>query len=425
MQLPFINDLEDVELVLPTPLRLHADARYTGKGMTIAFLDSGFYPHPDLTQPDNRIAYFADARGEPVRENIGFSIPHLSSWHGTMTSCVCAGNGFMSMYRYAGIAPDARVVLVKTGNLHNNRIRDEDIYRALRWLVDNAHRFDVRVVNISLGGDYPVNGKLTPLDLLVEEAVARGMVVVCAAGNSGARRIASPASAPSAITVGGLNDHNSLDRSRHTLYHSSYGRGGRGTTKPEIIAPAQWIAAPMLPRTKVHNEAQFLWKIERATDAELARILRTREARQRISAETMSKPFHEIRRIVRQRINDQKFIHPHYQHVDGTSFAAAIVSSVVAQILEANPSLTPAQVKRILIETAEPLADAPLERQGAGVVRADAAVAVALRLKSRRRGRAKGQARAAPPGAVSVAPAERTYCIDEKARGTLHPSRRD
>ncbi|WP_169238540.1 S8 family serine peptidase [Candidatus Roseilinea sp. NK_OTU-006] len=399
MQLPFINDLEDVELVLPTPLRMRADAHYTGKGITIAFLDSGFYPHPDLTQPTNRIAYFADARGESVRENVGFSIPHRSSWHGTMTSCVCAGNGFMSMYRYSGLAPSARVVLVKTGNLKNHHIGEQDISRALRWLLDNAQRFEVRVINISLGGDRSSDGQLTALDALVEEAVARGMVVVCAAGNSGAQRVVSPASAPSAITVGGLNDHNSLDRSRWTLYHSSYGRGGRGAAKPEVIAPAQWIAAPMLPRTKVHNEAQFLWRIERATDAELARILRTKEARQNISAETMSKPLHEIRRIVRQRMNDQKFIHPHYQHVDGTSFAAAIVSSVVAQMLEANPSLTPAQVKRILIETAEPLDDAPPERQGAGVVHAGAAVAAALKLKRRRprlqRYKAKGEMRSA------------------------------
>lgn len=400
MQLPFINDLEDVELVLPTPLRMCASTQYTGKGITIAFLDSGFYPHPDLTQPTNRIAYCVDARGDPaegqpIREGVGFSIPHLSSWHGTMTSCACAGNGFMSMYRYAGLAPDARLVLVKTGNLHNRRIRDQDIQRALRWVLDNAQRFDVRVVNISLGGDHPTNGKLTPLDVLVEEAVARGIVVVCAAGNSGAPHVMSPASAPSAITVGGLNDHNSLDRARHTLYHSNYGRGGRGTTKPEVIAPAQWVAAPMLPRTKVHNEALFLWKVERATDRELVRLLRTKEARKRISAETMSRPLHEIRRIVRQRINDQKFIHPHYQHVDGTSFSAAIVSSVVAQMLEANPSLTPAQVKQILIQTARPLDDAPLERQGAGAVHAGAAVNLALKMRRRKGARRQPLDRAA------------------------------
>lgn len=387
MQLPFINALQDVELILPTALRMNASSKYTGKGIVIAFLDSGFYPHPDLTQPTNRIRFFADARGEAVREGVGFSIPHITSWHGTMTSCACAGNGFMSMYRYAGLAPDAEVVLVKTGNMHNRRIREGDILRALRWTVDNAQRFGVRVINISLGGDVPSSGKVTPLDALVDEATERGLVVVCASGNGGSRRIVPPASAPSAITVGGVNDHNSLDRAKRAMYHSSYGRGVRGATKPEVLAPAQWVAAPMLPKTAVHNEAQFLWKIERASDEQLRRILRTKEARARISTETMSRPLSEIRLIVRQRMNDEKFIHPHYQHVDGTSFSAPITSSVVAQMLEANPGLTPEQVKHILIDTAEPLDDVPLERQGAGLVNAGAAVEVAINFGPARRRR--------------------------------------
>lgn len=387
MQLPFINDLEDVELVLPTPLRMNASPRFTGKGITLAFLDSGFYPHPDLTQPDNRIVYYADARYDKVREDVDYSAPQVSSWHGTMTSCACAGNGFMSMYRYAGIAPDARVVLVKTGSPGSSRIADADIFRALQWTLENAARFNIRIINISLGGDVPSNGRITPLDQLVEDAVESGIVVVCAAGNGGTKRVVPPASAPSAITAGGLNDHNSLDTSRHRMYHSSYGRGALGAMKPEVLAPAQWVAAPMLPQTATHNEAKFLWRVERATDEELRRILRTKEAKQRISVETMSKPLHEIRRIVRQRMNDEKFIHPHYQHVDGTSFAAPIVSSIVAQMLEANPALKPAQVKQILIDTAEPLEDVPLERQGAGVVCALAAVDAALKRQpqSRRR----------------------------------------
>src|SRR6059058_163002 len=41
--------------VLSTPLRMDADELFTGRGITIAFLDSGFYPHPDLTKPRNRI----------------------------------------------------------------------------------------------------------------------------------------------------------------------------------------------------------------------------------------------------------------------------------------------------------------------------------------------------------------------------------
>lgn len=69
----------------------------------------------------------------------------------------------------------------------------------------------------------------------------------------------------------------------------------------------------------------------------------------------------------------------HYQHVDGTSFAAPVTASVIAQMLEANPNLTPAAVKNILISTAQKLAHQPLIRQGYGVLNANLAVAQALR----------------------------------------------
>ena len=68
---------------------------------------------------------------------------------------------------------------------------------------------------------------------------------------------------------------------------------------------------------------------------------------------------------------------PHYQHVDGTSFAAPIVTSVVAQMLEACPTLTPRAVREVLIATARPLPHIPRERQGYGLVQPLAAVQAA------------------------------------------------
>jgi serine protease AprX len=65
--------------------------------------------------------------------------------------------------------------------------------------------------------------------------------------------------------------------------------------------------------------------------------------------------------------------------VDGTSFAAPVVASVVAQMLEANPGLSPADVKRILLETAVPVAELPALRQGYGVLDPRAALAAARR----------------------------------------------
>jgi serine protease AprX len=377
--LPFPVYSRDEAELLPTPIRVHANPNYTGQGVTMAFLDSGFYPHPDLTRPRNRILQYVDAtRTEPVEKD-NFKKRHVTSWHGLMTSSIGAGNGFMSEGRYLGIASRASLVLVKTGNPRGRGIRERDIYRALKWVIANRERFNIRVVNISLGGDHASTGKMTDLDELVEEAVAQGMVVVAAGGNGGVRRVIPPASAPSAITVGGLNDQNSLDRRLHRMYPSNYGLGATKVAKPEVIAPAVWLAAPMLPQTSVHNEALFLWQLDRASDEELARFLKTNYAQSRFKKETLRLPLDQIRRVIRTRMIEHKYIHPHYQHVDGTSMAAPIVSAVAAQMIEANPNLMPAEIKSLLLATAEPLDGAPEERQGAGVIHAGKAVAAALR----------------------------------------------
>ena len=102
--------------VLSTPLRMDADERFTGRGVTMAFLDSGFYPHHDLTKPQNRIlAYHSLVAAEGDKTTL--ETPDPSSWHGMMTSVVAAGNGGLSNGFYRGIAPDAKVVLVKLARI--------------------------------------------------------------------------------------------------------------------------------------------------------------------------------------------------------------------------------------------------------------------------------------------------------------------
>ncbi len=86
---------KDGSHVLSTPLRLDAVPLFTGRGVTIAFLDSGFYPHDDLTLPVNRILAYQNmnaAEGEiaSLFQN------DAASWHGMMTSVVAAGNGLLS-----------------------------------------------------------------------------------------------------------------------------------------------------------------------------------------------------------------------------------------------------------------------------------------------------------------------------------------
>src|SRR5438876_6793562 len=103
---------EQNDFVLPTPLRMDADERFTGRGVTIAFLDSGFYAHTDLTTPRNRIrAYYSIFATEGDQTSL--ETTDVVSWHGFMTSVVAAGNGALSDGFYRGIASEADVVLVK------------------------------------------------------------------------------------------------------------------------------------------------------------------------------------------------------------------------------------------------------------------------------------------------------------------------
>lgn len=377
---PFPVYLRDQQIVLPIYQRINAHPRFTGEGVTIAFLDSGFFPHEDLTLPLNRIVCFADAtESEIVEKKLPATRPQATSWHGTMVTTIATGNGYTSDSFYRGVAPEANLVLVKTGDKKTHHITEAHIQHALEWVIANQERFNIRVVNISLGGDHPSTGQLTPLDETVEKAVEKGMVVVAAAGNSNRPRVIPPASAPSAITVGGVDDRNSLQRRHRRMFWSNWGTGVNGVHKPDVLAPALWVPAPMLPRTWVHLEAMFLWRLGQIADEAIPLMLADDPTHQHLSRRRRALPLDNVRHAIHQRIREQKYIHPHYQHVDGTSMAAPIVSGLVAQLLEAIPTLTPAQIKHILQRTAEPLRAVPADKQGWGVVNGCAAFAAAFR----------------------------------------------
>jgi len=208
----------------------------------------------------------------------------------------------------------------------------------------------VQVVSMSVSGDpvEPLAGN--EVDEAVAALVAEGIVVVVAAGNDGQRRLVPPATAPYALTIGGLDDRNSFDHAARALWHSNYGASVLGAHKPELVAPSIWVVAPILPGTPVAAEARALFD-------------------RRAHGDTS----------VEARIAEAMLITPHYQHVDGTSFAAPLVASVVACMLEATPSLTVALVRDVLLAAASPVPGAPVEHQGAGALDAGRSVALALR----------------------------------------------
>ncbi|HEY0377789.1 MAG TPA: S8 family serine peptidase [Pyrinomonadaceae bacterium] len=364
--------------VLSTPLRMDADEHFTGRGVTIAFLDSGFYAHPDLTMPENRIlTYHSLVAAEGDKTTL--ETPDPSSWHGMMTSVVAAGNGGLSQGFYRGIAPDANVVLVKLAR--SGRILEGDIERGLLWVMEHREEYQIRVVNISAGGDDQQPYLHNSLAQTVERAVKEGLVVVCAVGNAGhhpGHPVLPPASAPSCIAVGGLDDHNSLDRARRGMYRSSYGPTIDGLQKPEVIAPGIWVPAPILPGTPTAEEAELFAMLDNAPDDQLHALIEANAGVDKDLDEARDLRASLLRQLITIKLREGSVISEHYKYVDGTSFASPIVASIIACLLEANPHLSPQQVKRILIETAERLPAIEVDRQGWGVVAPRKAIEFAL-----------------------------------------------
>jgi serine protease AprX len=374
-----VDTAEKIEQALPVPVRMDADDRYTGDGVTIAFLDSGFYAHKDLTEPTNRIVAYHSIFAA-ADDSSSLETPDVASWHGMMTSVVAAGNGHLSDGFYRSIAPEANVVLVKIGK--TGRIPESNIEAGLRWVFANKDKYDIRIVNISAGGDFEESYLRNPLCQLVEQVVKAGVTVVCAVGNAGlapGHPVLPPASAPSSIAVGGLDDQNSLDRARRGMYRSSYGPTIDGLQKPEVIAPGIWVAGPILPHTPTADAAHLYAELDEAPDADLRTILIAHEGIDKQLDGARELPISLLRQLITIKLQEGNVINEHYKFVDGTSFAAPIVSSIVACMLEANPKLTPQQVKSILIESAERVAGVEVDRQGWGVVVPRKAVELALK----------------------------------------------
>jgi serine protease AprX len=340
---------------IPTPLRLRADPRYTGRGQTIALVDAGFCVHPDLVRPANRVRAWIDASSDAIEEHF-FSIDDVpgpprgsrasvgAEWHGLMTSVSAAGNGWLSHGLYRGIAPASDIVLVQVSD--GERITTDAIARALGWLRAHRDALTLSVVSLSVAGEA---GEGEAIDTAVSALVRDGITVIAAAGNDGVRRLVPPATAADAITVGGVDDRNVLASTAWQLWHSNYGATDRRVPKPEVVAPSIWTVAPVLPGSDVAKEAARLFDARAAGAGN-----------------------------VESRIEELRLVTPHYQHVEGTSFAAPIVASIVACMREANPALLPRRIKELLMMTATRIPDAPDERQGAGAVDAGLAVAAAL-----------------------------------------------
>lgn len=206
----------------------------TGKGIGIAVVDTGISAHIDFgTGKNNRILSFVDFVN-------GRRVIYDDCGHGTHVSGIIAGNGMASKGKYVGIAPEAGIVALKTLDSKGSG-KISHVLNALDWILENKEKYNIRIVNISMGAgegsNYNENNKLI---LGIEKVWDEGMVVCVAAGNNGPGNttITMPGICRKIITIGCMDDDKEVIMNNIKVINYS----GRGPTasaimKPEVVAP--------------------------------------------------------------------------------------------------------------------------------------------------------------------------------------------
>ena len=115
-----------------------------GQGIGIAIIDTGISPHPDLIRNGSRIRGFYDAT-EPNN-----TLPRDENGHGTHVAGIAAGDGSSSNGLYKGIAPASHVIGIRILNSSGNG-KMTDILPSFSWILQNRIKYEIRIVNISIG----------------------------------------------------------------------------------------------------------------------------------------------------------------------------------------------------------------------------------------------------------------------------------
>jgi len=303
----------------------------TGQGIGVAVIDSGVANMPELRGRIIVSRDFTDDRGAGLDLN----------GHGTHVAGIIAAAGATRYTNATGVAPGANIISLKVLDAQGKGVMG-DVIDAIDWAVANRVRYNIRVINLSLGGPVTQSYRDDPLCQAVERAYRAGVVVVASAGNHGKHpqtgqkiygSITSPGNSPFAITVGALNTKGTPYRSDDEV--ASYSSKGPtlvdGLTKPDLVAPGNKILSLAAPGSTLVREHPELV------------IGSGRDARLQLS---------------------------------GTSMAAAVVAGAVADLVQAGVGGAES-FRRILQYTSNRLEVTPLA-SGSGVLNLSLAVTALL-----------------------------------------------
>lgn len=261
-----------------------------GSGTVICVVDTGVDPNHE--QLDSKTLLFFDAIN-------GLAAPYDDHGHGTHVAAIAAGDGAggPNALAFQGVAPGADVYAAKvlssagSGSLSG-------VIAGVEWCADQS---EVNIVSMSLGTEGGSDGGDSLSQAVNAAVITKGKVVVVAAGNSGdaPETVGSPGAAEEPVTVGAVAEWSApvgTDRHSHGVYLMAFSSRGPtldGRIKPDIAAPGATIRSA---RAGTQNG---------------------------------------------------------YITFSGTSMATPFVSGAMALALDANPSLTPEELKGLVQATAQ------------------------------------------------------------------------
>lgn len=199
-----------------------------GRGVTAAVLDTGLGWHPDLL---GRAVCFRDFVGHS-------SVMYDDNGHGTHVCGILCGSGELSRGRYRGMAPGVRLVVGKVLDERGDG-RTDAMLEGMDWVLRVREKYDIRILNISVGiGSMREAYREKVLRDKVDEIWAKGILVVCAAGNKGpGDGSISAVGGGRAVTVGCHDGSYEMDNPGRCETYSGRGEPGSFLRKPDLVAP--------------------------------------------------------------------------------------------------------------------------------------------------------------------------------------------
>jgi len=315
-------------------LQVAKEMNITGKDVVVAVVDSGIiYNHPDIDK--DRIVFYKDFSNESDNNN-----PKDILGHGTYIASIIGGTGKASDGYNQGIAPDVKFVILRITSV-------SDIIKALQWIKNNGKKYNIKVVNLSIGVD-PTTSWINDTIAKLANDLAQEYTVVAAAGNDQTyETIDSPGVAPDVITVGGADTKNTPQTDDDTVYIGA----SKGPTpfdkldKPDVIAPAKKVTGARVPNS-------------------------------------IFDPYSQKGNVNVSEIWEKGY----YIESSGTSAATAMTSGLAALLYEILPNASPKTIKKIIMSTAKKLKDSNGQEfdkysQGSGMIDVADAIKLAMQMK--------------------------------------------